>query len=639
MTTEPRDADQGGGDPDDAGLDAVRRKYRAERDKRLRADGISQYRRMDGPFAAWLDDPYVDSDGRRAPVVADNDVVVIGAGIGALVTAGHLREAGITDIRVIDTAGDFGGAWYWNRYPGVMCDVESYIYLPLLEETGYTPTRKYVDGDEIRTHLQRTAAYLDLYPQALFRTTVDDARWDERAGRWLLTTDRGDAIRARFLIIPTGQLLRPKLPGIPGLETFEGRMFHTSRWDFGYTGGNIHGGLDRLAGKRVGIIGTGATAIQAIPHLAEAAAELYVFQRTPSAVDFRNNRPTPPDFGTDHAPGWQRRRRQNFTRILSGEDVDVDLVGDGWTAMFSALTSAHLLKERPTMTSRERAVVLERADLDVMDAIRARIDETVADPRAAELLKPWYGRWCKRPCFHDEYLPAFNVPGTVLVDTDGRGPDAIEGSAVVVGDRRYELDLLIFATGFEVGTGYAERVGFDPVGRSGGTIGQKWAHGPQTLHGVQCHDFPNAFFTNTNHAPRTANYTHLADEQARHIAFVIASARKRGADIVEVTARAEAAWGEEVARGAHRGARYRAECTPGFLNGEGKPGETTGGIYAGTYTDGPVKFFGILERWRAENDLADLDLRTAAEPPDAEPSDAEPSDAEPADAGLQDAER
>ncbi|GAA1827894.1 NAD(P)/FAD-dependent oxidoreductase [Pseudonocardia ailaonensis] len=606
MTTEPHDGTDPGAD-----LDAVRQRYRAERDKRMRNDGIGQYRRMDGPFAAWLEDPYVSSDGSREPVTATNDVVIIGAGIGSLVTAGHLSEAGITDIRVIDTAGDFGGAWYWNRYPGVMCDVEAYIYLPLLEETGYTPTRKYTDGEEIRLHLQRTARYLDLYRQALLQTTVTDARWEETSGRWVVTTDRGDEIRARYLIIPTGQLLKPKLPGIPGIETFSGTMFHTSRWDFEYTGGDITGGLDRLADKRVGIIGTGSTAIQAIPHLAEGARELYVFQRTPSAVDVRNNRPTPPDFGADHAPGWQRRRRQNFTRIVSGQDVDVDLVGDGWTAMFTALTSAHLLKDRPTMTSRERAAILERSDVNVMDAIRQRIDDTVADKATAELLKPWYGRWCKRPCFHDEYLPAFNVPGTVLVDTDGRGPDAIEGSTVVVGERRYELDCLIFATGFEVGTSYADRVGFDPVGRSGRSISEKWAHGPETLHGVQCHDFPNAFFTNTNHAPRTANYTHLADEQARHIAFVIASARKRGADIVEVTAEAERAWGEEVARGAHRGARYRAECTPGFLNGEGKIEETSGGIYAGTYTDGPVKFFGILERWRAENDLADLDLRAA----------------------------
>lgn len=592
-------------------IEQIRRKYREEREKRLRTDGIGQYREIDGPFASWLEDPYCRDDTDRAPLIADNDVVVIGAGIGALVTAAHLRDAGVGDIRVVDTAGDFGGAWYWNRYPGVMCDVESYIYLPLLEETGYIPTRKYVDGDEIRQHLQRAARHLGLYELAVFQTSVTGAAWDEPSGRWHVTTNRGDLFRARYLIIPTGQLLRPKLPGISGIETFQGYMFHTSRWDFAYTGGDIHGSLDRLADKRVAVIGTGATALQVIPHVAAGAKQLFVFQRTPSAVDVRNNRPTPPHFADHLQPGWQRQRRQNFTRILAGEDVDADLVNDGWTAMFQALTSARLLKKRPTMTSRERATILEQADLDVMDNIRGRIDRTVDDPMTAELLKPWYGRWCKRPCFHDEYLPAFNLASTTLVDTAGRGPDAIDHSAIVVAGRRYEVDCIIFATGFEVGTNYAHRVGFDPIGRDGRTISDKWARGPETLHGVQCSGFPNAFFTNTNHAPRTANYTHLADEQARHIAYVIGTARSRGVDIVEVTGQAETEWGAEVDRGAHRGARYRAECTPGFFNGEGKPEQTSGGIYAGTYTDGPVKFFAILEAWRERDDLAGLDLRAA----------------------------
>ncbi|OBB14635.1 monooxygenase [Mycolicibacterium setense] len=599
-------------------LEAARQRYRAERDKRLRNDGIDQYQKMEGRFASWLADPYADPGFSRLPVKADNDVVIIGAGIGALVCAHHLRDAGVTDIRVIDTGGDFGGAWYWNRYPGVMCDVESYIYLPLLEETGYVPSRKYTDGQEIREHLQRAARHLGLYEQALMQTTVTGAAWDEALSRWVITSNRGDVVRARFLIIPTGQLLKPKLPGIPGIETFSGHMFHTSRWDYDYTGGTSIGGLDLLRDKRVGVLGTGATAVQCIPHLAESAQQLYVFQRTPSAVDYRNNKPTEPSFSAGCTPGWQRRRRQNFTSIISGQQTDHDLVGDGWTAMFSALTSGSLLKDRPNLTSKERAQILEKADLDVMNAIRARIDETVTDRATAERLKPWYGRWCKRPLFHDEYLPAFNLPNTTLVDTDGRGPDQIDESAVIVAGTRYEVDCLVFATGFEVGTSYAERVGFDPVGRGGLTISEKWAKGPETLHGIQCHGFPNAFFTNTNHAPRTANYTHLADEQARHMAYVIASAGQRGANVVEVTAAGERDWGEEVARGAHRGARYRAECTPGFLNGEGNSDDARNGIYAGTYADGPVKFFSILEEWRAAGDLAGLELRSPTTPESSE---------------------
>jgi cyclohexanone monooxygenase len=595
-----------------AGAEAVRAKYREERDKRLRPDANEQYRDVADIFAEWLEDPYAEQVLSRPPVDEESDVLIIGGGIGALVVAARLRDAGIQDIRIIEKASDFGGTWYWNRYPGAMCDVDARIYLPLLEETGYVPTKKYVFATEIRDYLQSLALFLDLYDKAVFQTSVTGARWDEGQGRWLVSTDRGDTFRGRFMVIPTGQLLRPKLPGLPGIEEFQGHSFHTSRWDYNYTGGGIHGDLIGLSDKRVAVIGTGSTAIQCIPPVGESAAQLFVFQRTPSAVDFRNNRPTDMEAWKRAAtPGWQRRIRENFTHILAGLDVDEDLVNDGWTRMFQALTSARMLRQTPTMSSKERSKVLEQSDLDVMNAIRSRIDQEVDEPRTAESLKPWYNRLCKRPCFHDEYLPTFNLPSVTLVDTDGRGPDRITARGVVVGETEYPVDCIIYATGFEVGTSYSHRVGFDVDGRDGLRLSEKWSQGPRSLHGVECHAFPNAFFTNTQHAPRTANYTHLAEEQAQHISYIISEVLKRGADVVEVTAEAEEAWGAEVAKGAHRGARFRAECTPGFYNGEGKTDDPNY-FYAGTYTGGPVEFFALVADWRRSNKLEGLELRTVA---------------------------
>ena len=208
-------------------------------------------------------------------------MAIIGGGFGGLLMGGRLREAGFDDIRVIEKAGDFGGTWYWNRYPGAMCDVESYCYLPLLEELNYIPKHKYSYAPEIFEHSKAIARHYDLYKNACLQTGVSALRWDDTSGRWIIHTDRGDAIRAQFVAMANGPLNRPKLPGIPGITSFTGHTFHTSRWDYDYTGGDSDGNLTGLRDKRVAIIGTGATAVQCIPHLGEWAKHLYVFQRTP----------------------------------------------------------------------------------------------------------------------------------------------------------------------------------------------------------------------------------------------------------------------------------------------------------------------------------------------------------------------
>ena len=461
--------------------DALHEKYLAERDKRVREDGIDQYVEVTAQFSHFVDDPYVEPGFTRPPVFDHVDVAIIGGGFGGLMVGARLREAGFERLRVVESGGDFGGTWYWNRYPGAMCDVESYCYLPLLEELGYMPKHKYSFAPEILEHSRNIARHYGLYDLALLQTVITELRWDEAGSRWIVTTNRGDRFTAQYVAMANGPLSRPKLPGIPGINDFAGHTFHTSRWDYGYTGGSSEGGLIGLADKRVGIIGTGATAIQCVPHLGEWAKQLYVFQRTPSSVDVRNNAPTDPEWAASLKPGWQKERRDNFNTLVSGGDADVDLVHDGWTDIFRNLTG-NAAKQASRKIGRrlsgeERAEVMQIADYRKMNQVRARVDELVGDPAVAAKLKPWYRQFCKRPCFHDEYLQTYNRPNVTLVDTNGHGVDGLTQHGVIANGQEYEVDCLIFATGFEVGTSYTRRAGYDIVGRGGETLSEHWGDG------------------------------------------------------------------------------------------------------------------------------------------------------------------
>ncbi len=386
--------------------DALRDKYREERDKRLRPDANDQYVEVKGAFAHYVDDPYVEPI-ERDPITDEVEVVVVGGGFGGLLAGARLKEAGITDVRLVEKGGDFGGTWYWNRYPGAQCDVESYIYLPLLEEIGYVPKEKYSRAPEILEHSRAIARHFGLYDGALFQTEVTGMRWDEEAGRWRVATSRGDELRARFVCMANGPLHRPKLPAIEGIESFQGHSFHTSRWDYGYTGGDSEGNLSGLRGKRVGIIGTGATAVQCVPHVGAAADHLYVFQRTPSSIDVRNNRPTDPEWAASLEPGWQKRRMENFNTLVSGGFEPEDLVNDGWTDIIGKLLVRMRNADITDMSPGGLAKSVEMADFEKMESIRSRVDTIVNDPMTAEALKPYYRQFCKRPCFHDEYLDTF----------------------------------------------------------------------------------------------------------------------------------------------------------------------------------------------------------------------------------------
>ena len=389
--------------------DTLRDKYRYERDRRVRPEGNEQYVEVTADFSQYVDDPYVEPGFAREPLFDEVDVAVIGAGFGGLLMGARLRESGVKRIRLIERAGDVGGTWYWNRYPGAACDVESLVYLPLLEEVGYVPKHKYSFAPEIFEHSKRIARHFDLYADACFQTSVTELRWDEDSARWIISTDRGDRMRARFVAMANGPLSRPKLPGLPGINEFRGHTFHTSRWDSAYTGGDSGGNLTGLADKRVGIIGTGATAVQCIPHLGASAKELFVFQRTPSSVDVRNNRETDAEWVSSLEPGWQQRRMDNFNILVSGGDQDEDLVGDGWTEIFrdlggiAAKQASRSIGRR--LSSQERGELMELLDFKKMESVRARAEAIVQDPATAEDLKPWYRRVSHDRVSMDASLP------------------------------------------------------------------------------------------------------------------------------------------------------------------------------------------------------------------------------------------
>jgi cyclohexanone monooxygenase len=587
--------------------DALRQKYRAERDKRLRDDGNDQYVKIDGDFARYLDDPYVAPGFTRAPLTDEVDVLIVGGGFGGLLAGARLREAGIADIRIVEKGGDFGGTWYWNRYPGAACDVESYVYLPLLEEIGYMPVEKYSRAPEILAHSRAIGRHYGLYRNACFQTEITRMDWDEAACRWVVSTNRGDAMRARFVVMANGPLHRPKLPGIPGVERFAGHSFHTSRWDYGYTGGDSTGGLDRLADKRVGIIGTGATAVQCVPHLAAGAKQLYVFQRTPSSIDVRANRPTDPAWVASLTDGWQQRRMDNFNILVSGGYQDEDLVSDGWTEIIRNLLILARRQERAGEgASPEAGEMLEIADFQKMNQIRARVDALIKDPATAEALKPYYRQFCKRPCFHDEYLDAFNRDNVTLVDTAGRGVERITETAVVANGQAYEIDCLIYATGFEVGTEYTRRSGYELYGKDGVTLTERWSEGVRTLHGFHTRGFPNCFIVSNTQSGFTVNFPHMLNEQAKHLAYVIGHCLTSQARRLEASADAEQAWVETIKQLAVMREKFQAECTPGYYNNEGRPNPKA--VQNGFYGAGPIAFVKTLEDWRAAGNLEGLEI-------------------------------
>jgi len=588
----------------------LRQKYLAERDKRLRDDGNEQYVEVTGVFEHYVDDPYVPAV-EREPLTDEVTVAFIGGGFAGLVTGARLKQAGIDDVRIIEKGGDVGGTWYWNRYPGAQCDTAAFVYLPLLEETGHMPTEKYTHGPEILEHSQRIATQFGLYDNACLSTEVTELEWDEAAKRWIIRTNRGDEMRAQFVAMAPGPLHRPKLPGIEGIDSYEGHSFHTSRWDYDYTGGDPSGApLDKLADKRVGIIGTGATAVQCIPHLARSCGELFVFQRTPSSIDVRNNHEIDPDWFRTLEPGWQAEWLMNFTTLQTGGFVDEDLVKDGWTDISKRIRDKVMSGPNPEFTPEAFRRAYEDSDDEKMTEIRARVDALVEDEHTAEALKPWYRQLCKRPCFHDDYLDAYNEPGTHLIDTDGKGVERIDATGVWANGEHFELDCIIYASGFEVGTDFARRAGFDTTGRDGLKLSEHWGGGMQSMHGIHMHGFPNLFVVGPSQgANLISNIPHNLTEAGQTVATIVSHALEIGAEEVEVTEEAEQAWVARLEAGAASRMTQHPDCTPGYYNNEGQSTGRRGVLNSMGYPEGPVAYFQYIDNWRSSGSFDGLEFR------------------------------
>jgi cyclohexanone monooxygenase len=614
--------------------EALGKKYQIERDKRVREDGNEQYQEVKGDFAYFVDDPYIDNEINRDALEEEVEVVIIGGGFGGMLAAARLRESGIDDFRIIEKGGDFGGTWYWNRYPGASCDIESYVYFPLLERTKFIPKHKYTNAPETLEYCGVIAEKYELHKNAILQTEVTSTEWDEETGRWLVSTNRQDRLKAKYVVHSNGPLNRPKLPAMAGINDYKGHTFHTSRWDYNYTGGSSDGDLENLKDKRVAIIGTGATAVQCVPHLGAAAKELYVFQRTPSSIDERNNQPTDPEWISTQEEGWQDRRRNNFESIMTGGAVKEDMVSDGWTEAFrllfgslrdktpskakmalwslTSITSPKLYKlgfkkymTNKVMEHMDIAKAMEIADYKKMEKVRARAEEIVQDKDTAESLKPYYRQFCKRPCFHDEYLPTFNLPNVTLVDTDGRGLDKMTEKGIMFDGKEYEVDCIIFATGFEVGTDYARRAGYQVHGVNGQSISEKWSEGLSTFHGMHVKGFPNSFFFGPQQSGFTATYTYSLDEQSQHMSYILSAAADKGMSRIEASETAEKKWVETIIEKARLTAEFQEKCTPGYYNNEGdvntKPQNNT-------YGGGPIEFFEMMKKWREKGNLEGLEL-------------------------------
>ena len=568
-------------------------RYREEHDKRLDPRGTGQYVSVEGQFAEFAADRNAEAPIDRAPVTDLVDVVVVGGGVAGLLTGVELRRAGVGDFRIVELGADFGGTWYWNRYPGIACDCESLIYLPLLEELGYVPSEKYAPGEEIRLHLGALARAFHLYDNALFQTQVNEVRWSDADERWVVGTDRGDALRARFLVLGSGPLNRPKLPGIPGILDFGGRQFHSSRWDYGYTGGGPEGGMVNLADKRVAVIGTGASGVQIIPMVARDAEHLYVVQRTPTLVDSRDNAPVDREWVRRLPAGWQRRRMENFDGILAGAPQDEDQVGDQWTTVWGGAAEAM------ATGSLERAMAaLAEMDIAQMERIRGRVDGLVQDPATAASLKPYYGRFCKRPCFSDLYLQTFNRPNVTLIDTEGEGLERITETGIVHRGREYPVDCIVHATGFEFAVVATRSGGFEVYAPDGTSLLSS-ARRVRSLHGIHVGGFPNLFIVGgLHHAAVSINQPLVFGDQARHVARLIGSFRDRGIDRAEVRPEAQERWAEVIAAKSTYSVDASRACTPGAFNNEHSDDAGRPSVFETAYGGGPIEYAQLLEEWR-----------------------------------------
>ncbi|WP_217575689.1 NAD(P)/FAD-dependent oxidoreductase [Streptomyces sp. GbtcB7] len=596
MTDNPVPPGGPGFDPE-----AIRRKYLEESEKR-RSVKPTPSRPVAQSAVLSVEDPFVEPGLEREPLHDEVDVVVVGGGHTGLMTGAHLRKAGVPRVRLIEKAGGFGGLWYWNRYPGIRCDVDAYSYMPMLEEVGTMPSEKYAQGDEIRAHAEALARKFDLDEDACLQTQVTGMRWDDEADRWIVTTDRGDEMRTRFVCLGSGTLDHPSVPDVPGLDEFEGHVFHSSRWDYDYTGGNERGALTKLAGQRVAVVGTAASAIQFIPELAEYAEQVLVVQRTPVIVIPRNNEPTDPEWFRSQPSGWQKERIENLTAVVQSppgsKPPAKDILNDSLTG----------LSKMPRNLSRELSALLEGADpatrmlmgnYAAMEKIRADMASIVNDQDTAEKLKPYYNLGCNRPQFSDTYLQAYNRPDVTLLDTEGRGIERLTAKGVVVDGVEYEADCVIFGTGFAVDAGR-----FPVAGRGGEMLSDKWADGIRSLHGILTAGFPNLFVVGgIPQATHAINFTHQLYDQATHVSTIVRRCLDEDLASIEVRPEAQERWARQIKEKAVGLPRPDLNCAPN---------RQTELIHSG-YPGGPIAYAQACREWLQEGFERDLVIEHPAD--------------------------
>ncbi|MCB2083510.1 MAG: NAD(P)/FAD-dependent oxidoreductase [Sphingomonadaceae bacterium] len=580
----------------DARSEELHRKYIEERNKRISPDREAQYIDAQGDYSDFAKDPYTPEVAERDPVSEEVDVLVVGAGFGGMLTGMNLLKAGIDNFRILDMAGDFGGTWYWNRYPGVRCDIEAYIYLPRLEEVGTVPSERYVTGAEIFEHSKRFARHFGLYDHALLQTRVERMVWDDEKLRWTVTTNRGDTIIARFITVSQGPLAIVKLPGIPGIRDFKGEVFHSARWDYEFTGGSADGGCSKLAGKSVGVIGTGATAVQIVPTIADDVEEMFVFQRTPSAVAARNNHATDVDWFKGQPAGWQAERADNFAETLNFSMPATDLLSDCWTDFFNRF-KAEFERRKAAGEELDPHDIMQAVDYDKMDDVRAYIEQVIEDKETAEAAKPWYNFLCKRPLYSDDFLESFNKPNVHLVNTDGRGVERVTADGLVANGQEFPLDVIVFATGYEVGAPPHKVGEYEVEGRGGKTLDQKWNEGFRSIHGTKMSGFPNfQVVGQQEQGIANFNYTTVVEIQSAHAVGVIERCLKNGYEAIDFTRDGEDRWVQTIADTYIDRTHFYEECTPGFLNNEGNFKDKPTFI-GGTYGPGPLAYRDVIAEW------------------------------------------
>jgi cation diffusion facilitator CzcD-associated flavoprotein CzcO len=580
-------------------IQSLKQKYAEERDKRIKSPAGRQYALAKDRSHTLTQDLWTRDTVARAALREEVDVLVVGGGQSGIMTASRLMQNGVTNIRLLERGGDFGGTWYWNQYPGAACDSESYIYMPFLDDTGYVPTEKYAGQPELQAYLKHLAREFGVTPRALFNTKAQSLSWNEESQRWIVRTDLGDEFKARFIALCAGSISQPKFPTIEGIETFKGHMFLNSRWDYDYTGGAVgYPQLTKLRDKRVAIVGTGCSAVQAVPHLARWAKELYVLQRTPSMVNFRGNAKTDPEWAKTLEPGWQERRMNNFEDcLIDPAGASEDLVADGWTYIARSMSDLESARAAFGESDAEPAVLMQVADFLTMGGNWDRIDEIVADKATAEALKAYYNVNCKRPTFHDEYLQAFNRPNVTLVHTEGRGVERMTPEGVMFDGKLFEVDCIIFATGFDFFSLTYETGEYTVTGVGGRSLRDKWSQKFSTLHGMLTHGFPNmALVGHMRDGGGTTNSNFPFHHQATHVAALIKKTIDDGALSFQVTEEAEERWRSTMRKKAPPIQEFLAECTPGYLNNEGQVGETA--VRLAIYGGGSLEYAETLKAWR-----------------------------------------